>query len=45
MPFLLVYGLISITESITLAYNDLRWVMFVAIACKLCYPDRLKAGP
>ena len=40
LPFLLVYGLISITESITLTYNDLRWVMFVAIACKLCDPDR-----
>lgn len=41
-PFLLAYTMISVTESITLAYNDLRWVLFVAIACKLAYPDRLQ---
>ena len=39
LPFLVVYGLISLTESVTLTYNDLRWVLFVAIACKLAYPD------
>jgi O-antigen ligase len=44
LPFVLVYSLISITESVTLTYNDLRWVLFVAIACKLAYPDRLKEG-
>lgn len=43
-PFLLVFSIISITESITLSYNDLRWVMFVAVACKLAYPDRLQAA-
>jgi len=42
-PFLLAYSMISITESVTLTYNDLRWVIFVAIACKLAYPDRLKS--
>jgi O-antigen ligase len=42
LPFVLVYSLISITESVTMTYNDLRWVVFVAIACKLAYPDRLK---
>ncbi|MEI7932057.1 MAG: O-antigen ligase family protein, partial [Alphaproteobacteria bacterium] len=42
LPFLVVYSLISLTESITMTYNDLRWVMFVAIACKLAYPDRLQ---
>lgn len=42
LPFVLVYSLISITESVTMTYNDLRWVIFVAIACKLAYPDRLK---
>lgn len=40
-PFLLVYSMVTITESITLTYNDLRWVVFVAVACKLAYPDRL----
>lgn len=45
VPFLLVYGLISITESITLTYNDLRWVMFVAIACKLCDGSMRRGAP
>ena len=44
LPFVLVYSLITITESVAMTYNDLRWVMFVAIACKLAYPDRLKEG-
>lgn len=44
LPFILVYSLISITESVAMTYNDLRWVVFVAIACKLAYPDRLKSG-
>jgi O-antigen ligase len=39
LPFLLTYTVISITESITLTYNDLRWVIFVAIACKLAWSD------
>jgi O-antigen ligase len=42
LPFMLAYSMISVTESVTLAYNDLRWVLFVAIACKLAYPDRLQ---
>lgn len=41
-PFVLAYAIISITESVTLTYNDLRWVVFVAVACKLAYPDRAK---
>lgn len=39
-PFLLVYALTSMTESIAVTYNDLRWVMFVALAVKLAWPDR-----
>lgn len=39
-PFLLVYTLISLTESVTMTYNDLHWVLFVAIAVKLGFPDR-----
>jgi O-antigen ligase len=34
-PFLLVHTLTSLTESVTLTWNDLRWVMFVAVAVKL----------
>ena len=40
LPFVLVYGLVTLTESIALVYNDFRWVMFVAVAVKLAYPDR-----
>ncbi|MDP3660263.1 O-antigen ligase [Phenylobacterium sp.] len=39
-PFLLVYGLMSLTESVAVTYNDLRWVLFVAVAVKLAWPDR-----
>lgn len=40
LPFILVYGLVALTESIAVVYNDFRWVMFVAVAVKLAYPDR-----
>ena len=40
LPFILVYGLVTPTESIAVVYNDFRWVMFVAVAVKLAYPDR-----
>ena len=40
LPFVLVYGLVTLTESIAVVYNDFRWVMFVAVAVKLAYPDR-----
>ena len=43
VPFLLVYSLMSLTESIAVTYNDLRWVLFVAIAVKLAWPDRRAA--
>lgn len=43
VPFLLVYSLMSLTESIAVTYNDLRWVLFVAIAVKLAWPDRKAA--
>ena len=39
-PFLLVYSMITLTESVTMTYNDLRWVVFCAIAVKLAFPDR-----
>jgi O-antigen ligase len=43
-PFLLVYTLTSLTESITLIWNDLRWVMFVAVAVKLALGERRDAA-
>lgn len=39
-PFLLMFTLISLTESIAVTYNDFRWVLLVAFAVKLAYPDR-----
>jgi exopolysaccharide production protein ExoQ len=39
-PFLVVYSLVALTESIAVAYNDFRWVLFVALAVKLAFPDR-----
>lgn len=39
-PFLMVYTLISLTETVVLVYNDLRWVMFVALAARLALPQR-----
>lgn len=44
LPFLLVYGLISLTESIAVVFNSLHWVLFVAIAAKLAFPDKDQAG-
>ncbi|HEX5377108.1 MAG TPA: O-antigen ligase [Phenylobacterium sp.] len=40
LPFLIVYSLMSLTESVAVTYNDFRWVIFVAIAVKLAWPDR-----
>ncbi|MDO8324737.1 MAG: O-antigen ligase [Phenylobacterium sp.] len=40
LPFLIVYGVTSLTESVAVLYNDFRWVIFVALAVKLCWPDR-----
>jgi O-antigen ligase len=39
-PFLVVYSLMSLTESVAVTYNDFRWVLFVAFATKLAFPDR-----
>jgi exopolysaccharide production protein ExoQ len=38
-PFLAVYSLMTITESIAFTYNDLRWVLFVAVAARLTLAD------
>jgi O-antigen ligase len=39
LPYLAVYTLTTLTESIAVTWNDLRWVIFVAIAVKLAWPD------
>lgn len=38
-PFVIVYSLMSITESIGFTYNDLRWVLLCAIASRLVLTD------
>jgi O-antigen ligase len=38
-PFLAAYALISLTESVTLIWNELTWVLFVTIAVKLALGD------
>lgn len=45
LPFLLVFSMTTLTESIALTYNDMRWVIFVALAAKLAYPDRPAPRP
>jgi exopolysaccharide production protein ExoQ len=40
VPYLVVYTPMTFTESVGLVYNDMRWVMFVAIAVKLAWPDQ-----
>jgi O-antigen ligase len=40
VPFLIVYGLETLTESVAVTYNDMRWTIFVALAVKLAFPDR-----
>lgn len=40
VPFLIVYTLMSLTESIAVTFHDFRWMMFVMVATKLVWPDR-----
>jgi O-antigen ligase len=40
LPFLVVYSLETLTESVAVTYNDMRWMIFVALAVKLTFPDR-----
>jgi len=40
VPLIIVYSLMTLTESVAVVYNDLRWVLFVAVAVKLAWPDR-----
>lgn len=43
VPFLVVYSLMSFTESVAVTYHDFRWVLFVVVAVKLAWPDRERA--
>jgi O-antigen ligase len=45
IPLLLVYAMTSLTESIALVFNDLRWLIFVAIAVRLASPDEAESFP
>jgi O-antigen ligase len=45
LPFFVVFALTSLTESIAVQYNDMRWVLFVALAVKLALPDPPKERP
>jgi exopolysaccharide production protein ExoQ len=45
LPYFVIYSLTSLTESIAVVYNDIRWVIFVALAVKLCLPDPAPAAP
>ncbi len=44
VPFLLVYAMTSLTESIAVIFNDCRWLFFVAIAARLAMPDAPAPG-
>ena len=44
-PFLIVFTLMTLTESVAVIYNDIRWVIFVALSIRLALPDREAAVP
>lgn len=41
LPMLAIYSLSSLTESMALGWNDLRWALLVIVAVKLSLPDDL----
>lgn len=45
LPFFVIYSLMTLTESIAVIYNDMRWVIFVALAVKLALPDPVSPAP
>ena len=40
VPVLAVYAMTSLSESVTMTWNDLRWVLFCALAVKLALGPR-----
>ncbi len=45
IPLMLVYSMTTLTESIAVVFNDMRWLIFVAIAVKLATPEQRPARP
>jgi hypothetical protein len=45
LPFLVVYTMTTLTESVAVSYNDMRWVIFVAFSIRLVLPDRERVNP
>lgn len=43
LPFLGIYSLSSLTESMTLGWNDIRWCLFVLVLVKLSLPGDVNA--
>jgi O-antigen ligase len=39
LPILVVFTLMSLTESVAVVYNDLRWLVFVALSIRLALPS------
>ncbi|MFN3230473.1 MAG: O-antigen ligase family protein, partial [Asticcacaulis sp.] len=39
LPVFIVYGLMTLTESVTLSYNDIRWVLFCTLLVRLSLPE------
>ena len=39
LPFLIVFTLMSLTESMAVIYNDLRWVIFVMLSIRLALAE------
>ena len=44
IPFLLVYAMTSLTESIAVVFNDFRWLFFVVVGVRLALPEPPDAG-
>lgn len=40
LPFLVIYSLLTLIESLAVTYNDVRWTIFVALAVKLAWRGR-----
>jgi len=40
LPFLVIFSLLTLTESIAVTYHDIRWSIFVALAVKLSWRGR-----
>jgi exopolysaccharide production protein ExoQ len=40
LPYFVIYALTTVSESIAVQYNDMRWMIFVTLAVKLALGDR-----